>query len=39
VYKNSLEFRRKEDQNDEIMQFVEFWMKRTGRLPAKPDIT
>jgi transposase len=26
---------RKEDQNDEIMQFVEFWMKRTGRLPEE----
>lgn len=26
---------RKADQNDEIMQFVEFWKQRTGRLPAE----
>lgn len=26
---------RKEDQNDEILRFVEFWRKRTGRLPEE----
>lgn len=26
---------RKADQNDEILRFVEFWKKRTGRLPAE----
>lgn len=26
---------RKEDQNDEILRFVEFWKKRTGRLPEE----
>ena len=25
---------RKEQQNDEILRFVEFWKERTGRLPA-----
>lgn len=24
---------RKEQQNDEILQFVKFWKKRTGKLP------
>jgi len=26
---------RKEEQNDEILRFVEFWKKRTGRLPGE----
>ena len=26
---------RKEDQNDEILRFVEFWKQRTGRLPEE----
>jgi len=26
---------RKEDQNDEILRFVEFWKERTGRLPQE----
>jgi hypothetical protein len=26
---------RKEDQNDEILRFVEFWKRRTGRLPQE----
>jgi len=26
---------RKEEQNDEILRFVEFWRKRTGRLPEE----
>lgn len=26
---------RKEDQNDEILRFVEFWKRRTGRLPEE----
>jgi hypothetical protein len=26
---------RKEDQNDEILQFVEFWKQRTGKLPQE----
>jgi len=26
---------RKQDQNDEILAFVDFWKKRTGRLPAE----
>ena len=26
---------RKADQNDEIIKFIEFWKKRTGRLPAE----
>jgi hypothetical protein len=26
---------RKEDQNDEILRFVEFWKKRTGQLPEE----
>jgi transposase len=26
---------RKEDQNDEILHFVEYWKKRTGRLPQE----
>lgn len=26
---------RKEDQNDEILQFIKFWKKRTGRLPEE----
>jgi hypothetical protein len=26
---------RKPDQNDEILQFVQFWKQRTGRLPAE----
>ncbi|MBI4730073.1 MAG: hypothetical protein HY775_11350 [Acidobacteria bacterium] len=26
---------RKEDQNDEILQFVNFWKRRTGRLPEE----
>jgi hypothetical protein len=26
---------RKEDQNDEVLRFVEFWKKRTGKLPKE----
>ena len=26
---------RKEQQNDEILRFVEFWKERTGRLPQE----
>jgi hypothetical protein len=26
---------RKEDQNDEILRFIEFWKRRTGRLPEE----